>query len=297
MSTHTTVVTRTKNRPLLLRRALCSVLGQTQENWTHVVVNDGGDPAPVESLGSEYAAKYDGRLKIIHNERSLGMEAASNIGIAQSDSDYILIHDDDDSLHTCFLEKTMAYIDNPPYPSIHGVATLAVRVEEIVQGNVVSKVSEKPFRTLSGCLSAAQIADANQIPPISFVFRREAYKAVGPFDESLPVMGDWEFLLRFIAKFDIGVISEALANYHLRTGDAGTMTNSIGDRSNNFALYEGVIRNRMFRHEEYSPALAALLQQGNATQRIRSLYRHPVIGGFIRLWSKFIDSNIPPTPY
>ncbi len=38
-----TVITRTKNRTLLLERAIKSVLAQTREDWTHVIVNDGGD--------------------------------------------------------------------------------------------------------------------------------------------------------------------------------------------------------------------------------------------------------------
>ncbi|GLQ50376.1 glycosyltransferase family 2 protein [Dyella flava] len=296
MSTLTAIITRTKNRPLLLKRAIYSVLNQTQENWTHIIVNDGGDSAPVEALGRENAKKYNGRLKIIHNNRSHGMEAASNIGIAQSHSDYILIHDDDDSLNERFLEKTMAYIDNPPYPTIHGVATLTLQIDEKVEGDLVSKVSEKQFRALGGCLSAAQIAEVNQIPPISFLFRRQAYTVVGPFDESLPVLGDWDFLLRFIAKFDVGVIPEALANYHVRSASSGIMANSVIDKSNHFALYEGIVRNRMLRSETYNPALAALLQQGFSSQRLRRLYEHPVIGGFIRLWSKFINRDIPRMP-
>jgi glycosyltransferase involved in cell wall biosynthesis len=297
MTTHTAVVTRTKNRPLLLRRAIASVLDQTQRNWTHIIVNDGGDPREVESLGREYSEKYAGRLTIVHNTQSLGMEAASNLGITQSASDYILIHDDDDSLHPCFLERTMDYLDHRAHPTIQGVATLTTHIEERVEGNIVSKVREKPFRKLGALLSAAQIAEANQIPPISFLFRREAYEAVGRFDESLPVLGDWEFLLRFISRFDVGVVPEALANYHFRIEHAGAMTNSLRDRSNDFSLYDSLIRNRMFREGGYSHALAALLQQGTATHRIRALYRHPVIGTFIKLWSRFFDASIPPTPY
>lgn len=297
MSTHTTIVTRTKDRPLLLKRALNSVLNQTQESWTHVIVNDGGDPLPVESLVNKYAERYAGRSWVIHNDVAPCRERASNIGITHSDSDYILIHDDDDTLHPEFLQKTMDYLDNRAYPSIQGVVTLAVHVEERVEGNLVTKVSEKPFRRLSGCLLAAQIAEANQVPPISWLFRREAFDAIGPFDESLPVLGDWEFLLRFVARFDVGVIPEALANYHFRSADSGAMTNSLRDRSNNFELYDGIIRNRMFRHEGYGHALAALLQQGTATHKVRNLYRHPVIGSFIRFWSRFFDDNVPRTPY
>ena len=48
------VVTRTKDRPVLLRRAMESVLSQSFQDWVHVVVNDGGDPVPVDWLAAEY---------------------------------------------------------------------------------------------------------------------------------------------------------------------------------------------------------------------------------------------------
>jgi len=35
------VVTRTKNRAILLERAIHSVLKQKFHDWTHVIVNDG----------------------------------------------------------------------------------------------------------------------------------------------------------------------------------------------------------------------------------------------------------------
>ena len=53
------IVTRTKNRPLLLERALNSVLGQSFADWHQIVVNDGGDPAPVDALAERYRELVD----------------------------------------------------------------------------------------------------------------------------------------------------------------------------------------------------------------------------------------------
>ena len=43
------IITRTKNRALLLERTIMSVLAQTHEDWIHVIVNDGGDPVAVDA--------------------------------------------------------------------------------------------------------------------------------------------------------------------------------------------------------------------------------------------------------
>ena len=44
------IITRTKNRCLLLRRAIESVLAQSFADWTHVIVNDGGNRYEVDLL-------------------------------------------------------------------------------------------------------------------------------------------------------------------------------------------------------------------------------------------------------
>ncbi|GAG92375.1 unnamed protein product, partial [marine sediment metagenome] len=72
------IITRTKNRPLFLERAVNSVLNQNFENFMHVIVNDGGETDPVDKLALKYKDLYNDRLKIVHNDVSKGMEAASN---------------------------------------------------------------------------------------------------------------------------------------------------------------------------------------------------------------------------
>jgi len=46
------VITRTKDRVLLLERALQSVHNQSMSDFVHVIINDGGDPGPVEPAGT-----------------------------------------------------------------------------------------------------------------------------------------------------------------------------------------------------------------------------------------------------
>lgn len=79
------VITRTKDRPLLLARCIRTVLEQTETDWIHVIVNDGGDPAPVDAAVKRHADRYRNRVRVIHNATSAGMEAASNIGIRASE--------------------------------------------------------------------------------------------------------------------------------------------------------------------------------------------------------------------
>ena len=73
------IITRTKNRPILLKRALESVALQNYNSIEHIIINDGGCPIAVEN--EILAANLSTNIKVLHNESSIGMEAASNAGI------------------------------------------------------------------------------------------------------------------------------------------------------------------------------------------------------------------------
>ncbi|HEY5892046.1 MAG TPA: glycosyltransferase [Chthoniobacterales bacterium] len=70
------IITRTKERGSLLRRCTRSVLKQTCENWVHVIVNDGGSREALDSLMSEYADDYNGRLLV---DRKRGEEIEGRV--------------------------------------------------------------------------------------------------------------------------------------------------------------------------------------------------------------------------
>ncbi|HEX5688579.1 MAG TPA: glycosyltransferase, partial [Roseiflexaceae bacterium] len=118
------IITRTKNRPLLLRRAIQGMLDQTFKDWLLVIVNDGGSPESVELVVDELADQLAGRVLVLHHPISLGMQTAANAGISNSNSDFIIIHDDDDSWEPTFLARTVSHLDERGWnPRSGGVIT------------------------------------------------------------------------------------------------------------------------------------------------------------------------------
>jgi len=159
--------------------------------------------------------RYAGRLKIIHNPNSLGMEAASNIGIASCDSTYIVVLDDDDTWHNDMLQNVsdhflkLSHID-----SLAGVMTQVTYIhEKVVNDKIIETGRGYPHRGRTG-ISIKEICYFTATH--SFFFKRSAYDAIGKFREDLEVLGDFEFNLRFIRKFDIVLLPKALAFYHIR---------------------------------------------------------------------------------
>lgn len=244
------IITRTKDRTLLLRRAIESVLDQTFQDWIMVIVNDGGAKAPVDELVEAYQDRFRGRSYVIHNETCLGMEAASNIGLKGSDSRYIVIHDDDDSWHPRFLQRCIGFLDTNTYPRIAGVITHTVRVLERIQYDRVVVEGKEPFNTWCKSVTIYRMAASNIFPPISFVYERRVFDRIGYYREDLPVLGDWEFNLRFMGQYDIFLIPEQLAFYHHRLGvTSGVFSNSVVGGDSQHLFYDTLLRNELLRED------------------------------------------------
>ncbi len=244
------VVTRTRQRPLLLGRAVASVLGQTHADWTHMIVNDGGDPAEVEALVARHADAYAGRVQVLHHPRRLGMEAASNAGIAASESCWIAIHDDDDTWRPAFLARTLAAIHAYPLPDCRGAVAWAERVEERIAGCRDSELARESYNGHLRRVELWRLLQDNLFPPIAFLFARAAWQDIGGFDAALPVLGDWDFNLRFCARFEIAVVPEHLAGYHHRVaGTRGAYANTVVDGAALHADCRAWLVNRWLRHD------------------------------------------------
>ncbi|AHV99274.1 glycosyltransferase family 2 protein [Paenibacillus sabinae] len=244
------VITRTKNRNILLKRAIESVINQSFSDWVMVIVNDGGDKNKVEDLVSNYAEKKSGKIVVVHNEESKGMEAASNIGIRSVDSTYVVIHDDDDSWQPDFLNKTVACLENVSVKSIKGAVTYSTRYIETISGDKVHVKYTEPFNTWLDSITLYRMAAGNVFPPISFIFRREVLDEIGYFREDLPVLGDWDFHLRFLSKYDIFLIKECLANYHHRLEvRSGEYSNSVIGGYDKHIFYDTLLKNELLRKD------------------------------------------------
>lgn len=241
------VITRTKNRPILFKRAAKSVLQQTYQNFTWIVVNDGGEMESVEDIVRPISDELD--VKIIHNSRSLGMEAASNAGIAASDSQYIVIHDDDDSWEPSFLDETVGFLDSKHGQQFGGVVTHSVVIKEKIRGDSCEFKSRQDFNRWMQVVYFVDMAKSNTFPPISFLFRRAVYAEVGGYNEALPVLGDWDFNLRFLLNSDIAVIPKPLAHYHHRLDNDRNYGNSVIEGDSRHKQFDAVVRNRLLRED------------------------------------------------
>ncbi len=240
------VITRTQNRPVFLTRALSSVRNQTFRNLIHVVYNDAGDAEKVNDI---IAKSSKSNIKVIHNEQSKGMEAASNQAIRAIDSEYIAIHDDDDTWHPEMLQRAIGHLNET------GAMGVVVRtnkvVEEIQVGGMISTKKTTAWMPDMKAVNLYRQCIDNQMTPITFVYRRVAFDELNGYDESLPVCGDWDFGIRFLQKWDVEYLDPgfALANYHHRVFKRGAEGNTSYAGNDKAAYYTNQLMNKYLRQE------------------------------------------------
>lgn len=295
-----TVITRTRDRPLMLPRCLESVLNQSFGDWLHLIVNDGGNPLVVELAVAERAARYRGRAQIIHNPTSVGMQNASNVGVRQAAGDYVVIHDDDDTWQPEFLRQCVKFLDAQGAASaVQGVVTQTARVlEEINAESGIDELAREDYQPLKTIDLFAAGAD-NPFAPISFVYRRSAHEKVGEFDERFSVVGDWDFNLRFLTHYEIGVIEQRLANYHWRHRSGGSVyANTVTDALDVHRQKSTELRNHYLRLDLQAGKLGmgyllntAKLQSDARVRGAESINEARKIHNRLRHWEWLLTRN------
>ena len=245
-----TIVTRTKDRPLLISRSIESVLNQTYQNWQHIIVNDGGEEKALQNILNKYSDRYSGRLKVIHNKDSIGAVPALNLGMQSATSEYVVTHDDDDGWENSFLDKSIAALKERKrlIPNTRGIICHTTEVTEHISGKTVIEEYRYSLNGWVREVALPHLAATNFITPISFLFERVVFSELG-FFKNLKFCDDWEFYLRFLSRYEIAVLPEHLANYHVRrkATDAYGNTVAVGIDEHRAVVTE--LRNDLVRQD------------------------------------------------
>jgi glycosyltransferase involved in cell wall biosynthesis len=210
-----TVITRTKDRPRLLARVAKGLELQSFDSFEWLIVNDGGEAPKVESVLNP---------RIINLPNNLGRAGAADKGLREATGDYVLFHDDDDSLDERALEKLAEALDDAPN-CVGAICGYEVIHEDTASGDFKATGERtKHIPDLPPTLN--DLAFANTLLTISTLFRRETALKAGGMTTSLKALEDWDLWLRLMLEGDFVLVKEALAFQHLRatTDDAYAQT-------------------------------------------------------------------------
>ncbi len=212
-ATRVLIVTRPIHPAHFLSRTLRSVLSQTHSAWRMVIVNDGDPESEVVQVIAPYRAAFGDRLVVHHLPQRIGEEAANNLAIRAGDEDCIAIHPDGDTWAPGFLESALAELDST---RAMGVITRSTVVHEQLEAGQIKVCKVEPCEPDLQEINHLSLLHRNRFPPISFLYRRLALTEVGHYRPDFPGGADWDFNLRFTARFPIAMCNQTLAARHLR---------------------------------------------------------------------------------
>ena len=218
------ILVRTKDRPRFLSRALENIAQQTFTDYTVCVINDGGDEQAARAVIEE-SPLDSGHVQLL--TAGGNMEAASNAGLTATVSKYVAIHDDDDLWAPEFLERTVAALEESG--ALMCTTRIVERYERENADGEFEVYEERIFHDSLPSVGLQFLFRTNRTVPIGILYRRSLHELVGFYDESLPVVGDWEFNMRAASVADILLVDEPLAYWSLRPDAEGAEANSVAD--------------------------------------------------------------------
>lgn len=197
MSAVVSAIIPTHNRPVLLSRAVRSVLEQSFEDLELIVVDDGSAGDVRESL-AEFS---DPRLRCFRIEHS-GVSAARNYGARHAGGQWISFLDSDDAWCRRKLERQLQSLEQEgTYRVVYTNETWIRNGRRVNQGQRHRKFGGWIYhRCLPLCI----------ISPSSVLMERSLFETAGLFDESLPVCEDYDLWLRISARYPVLFLDEPL---------------------------------------------------------------------------------------
>ena len=192
-----TVILPTWNRAKWLRTSIESVLSQTFHDFELIVVDD----ASTDSTG-KILESYSRKIRTILLHENLGVSAARNTAIVQSDSKWIAFLDSDDYWHAKKLEKQIKQTRLCTENQIHFTDEIWIR-------NGIRVNPKNKHRKREGWIFKPSLALC-LMAPSTVMLHRELLERHGMFDDALPVCEDYDLWLRLTAYYPVSLLKEKL---------------------------------------------------------------------------------------
>ena len=205
------VVIPTLNRPLLVSRAVQSVLQQTLQDIEAIVVIDGLD----DSTGMELAKIKDSRLQIVQLPSSRGGAGARNAGVAQSQGEWIAFLDDDDEWLPQKLELQLAAAKASQY-SLPIISCCLIARTPKGEFTYPRRFPQPEEHLSEYLLARNSFSFGEGLIQTSTIFTKTELLQKVPWQEGLPKHQDWDWMLRVTGMADVGIefVPEALVIWY-----------------------------------------------------------------------------------
>ncbi len=195
-----------------LPRAIASVQAQTFTDWEFIVIDDGSSDGTA-GLVAETSQK-DARVKLLRNEKNLGIQKSLNRGLVAGRGEYVArIDDDDEWADKDKLKKQVEFLDSNPE---HGIVGTGI-IEADENGAEIFRYRQ-PLRDED---VRRKILKQNCFTHSSVMFRRGAVIELGgyPETEETKHVEDYDLWLRLGEKWKFANLPDYATKFTLRPGN------------------------------------------------------------------------------
>ncbi|TBW25593.1 glycosyltransferase family 2 protein [Gramella sp. KN1008] len=210
MNDKVSVIMATYNRAYCISTAIESILKQTHQNWELLVMDDQSTDNTAEVV-RKYVDQ-DERVKYHRLEKNLGCSGARNEGMKICEGDFITYLDSDDEYDLHKLEKQVKVFRESSKANLGVVSCGAI---DFMDGKEYNRRMPVPQENLYISLLEKR-KNLGAGSPFLMVKREVVFEDKIFFDQDMPAMIDWDFLLRISRKYEFDFVEEYLVfvNHH-----------------------------------------------------------------------------------
>lgn len=186
------VIIPTYNRGYCLHKAVTSVLEQTYKDLEVIIIDDGS----TDETPSVISSFKDSRVSFIRLDDNKGVSYARNIGMKMSKGEFIAFQDSDDYWHPEKLEEQMVCMKN------NNADFCYTYIRHMLPNNesVLVPDENEPLEQKNGHIYGRLLVE-NMIGAPTLLMKRECFCEIGGFDEKMPALEDWDYVLRLSKKY------------------------------------------------------------------------------------------------
>ncbi len=205
-----TVLMSVYNGEKYLREAIDSILNQTFRDFEFLIINDGSTDRTIEILRSY----HDRRIKIINNERNMGLTKSLNKGLKMARGEYIARMDADDISLPNRLDKQLAVMEKN-----NNIGVVACWLKIIDDNNNEIRPWHADRESNSPEEIYYTLFFENCIAHSSVLFNKKIVLKIGGYDESFKKSQDYELWTRLSKITKITKIKDALVVRRKHSGN------------------------------------------------------------------------------
>jgi glycosyltransferase involved in cell wall biosynthesis len=229
LDTPITVLMPVYNASLFLREAIESILNQTYKNFEFIIINDGSTDSSLQIIESF----KDPRIKLVNNERNLGIIKTRNKGLQLAKGKYIANMDADDISLPTRLEKQFTFLEKNP-----DVAVIASKLVLINQNNDEIGIWPEDYHISDRNEIRKVLPIINCIGQPTVMIKNSVMKEIGYNSKYINGIEDWGLWLDILSNnYIIEKLDDVLLRYRIHSNSI-TVSGNLSGVKNRIILFK-----------------------------------------------------------